>query len=171
MKKNLISILILALMVVNLVLTAIMMFSVMGTAKKTGALVSNIASVLSIELTPSAESEEDTTVSIVDSEHVDIDKLTIPLKKASEDEKTSYCMVSASVYMNTKHEDYETLGPTVSNNTSLIQSIVVEVIGSYTLEEAQNNPEAIKAEILKRIQEMYGSTFIYMITFRDIMYG
>ena len=37
MKKNLISILILALMVVNLVLTAIMMFSVMGTAKKNGS--------------------------------------------------------------------------------------------------------------------------------------
>ena len=34
------------------------------------------------------------------------------------------------------------------------------VIGSYTLEEAQSNTEAMKAEILKKIQETYGSTFI-----------
>ena len=42
MKKNLISIIILALLIVNIVLTAIMMFSVTGTATKTSALVDNI---------------------------------------------------------------------------------------------------------------------------------
>ena len=39
MKKNLISIVILALLIVNIVLTAIMMFSVTGTSRKTAALV------------------------------------------------------------------------------------------------------------------------------------
>ena len=39
MKKNLLSVLILALLVVNIVLTAIMMFSVMGTSQKTSRLV------------------------------------------------------------------------------------------------------------------------------------
>ena len=168
MKKNLISILILALMVVNLVLTAIMMFSVMGTAKKTGALVSNIASVLSIELTPSADSEEDTTVSIVDAEHVDTEEMLIALK--STDGKTHFVQVTASVYMNKKHEDYETLGPAVSANVSIIQDIMNRVFTQYTIEEAQNNTETIKAEILKQIQETYGSTFIYMVTFSKIMY-
>ena len=46
MKKNLISIIILALLVVNIVLTAIMMFSVTGAANKTAALVDNIATAL-----------------------------------------------------------------------------------------------------------------------------
>ena len=168
MKKNLISILILALMVVNLVLTAIMMFSVMGTAKKTGALVSNIASVLSIELTPTEENEDDGTVSIVDAEHVDTDEMTIVVKGA--DGKSHFVMVVASVYMNTKHEDYETLGPAVSANVSIIQDIINRVFTQYTVEEAQTNSEAIKAEILKQLQETYGSTFIYMVTFSKIMY-
>ena len=168
MKKNLISILILALMVVNLVLTAIMMFSVMGTAKKTGALVSNIASVLSIELTPSAESEEEAPISIVDSEHVDTDEMTIVLKGA--DGSSHFVMVVASVYMNTKHEDYATLGPAVSANVSIIQDIINRVFTQYTIEEAQSNTEAVKAEILKQLQETYGSTFIYMVTFSKILY-
>ncbi|MBO4615856.1 MAG: flagellar basal body-associated FliL family protein [Lachnospiraceae bacterium] len=168
MKKNLISILILALMVVNLVLTAIMMFSVMGTAKKTGALVSNIASVLNIELTPTGTEEEETTVALVDAESVEIPEMTIALKKT--DDKSHYCLVSAAIYMNTKHEDYATYGTVVSTKVSIIQDIMNTVIGSYTLEEAQANTEAMKAEILKKIQETYGSTFIYMITFSNIMY-
>ena len=51
MKKNLISIIILALLIVNIVLTAIMMFSVTGTATKTSALVDNITRALNLELT------------------------------------------------------------------------------------------------------------------------
>ena len=168
MKKNLVSILILALMVVNLVLTAIMMFSVMGTAKKTGALVTNIASVLNIELTPTGPEEEDTTVSIVDAEHVDTDEMLIALK--STDGKTHFVQVVASVYMNKKHEDYETLSPAVEANISIIQDIMNNTFSQYTIEDAQNNTEVIKAAILKQLQDTYGSTFIYMVTFSKIMY-
>ncbi len=169
MKKNLISILILALMVVNIVLTAIMMFSVMGTAKKTAALVTNIASVLNIELSEDVE-ETDTTVQIADSVAVDIeDTLTIPLKK-SDDGKDHYYMVNVSLYMNSKHEDYEAYNATVSSNISLFKSIIIDVIGNHTLDEAQSNPEGMRQEILTRIQSEYNSTFIYKVTFSNIMY-
>ena len=50
MKKNLISIVILALLIVNIVLTSIMMFSVMSTNKKTAALVGDVAAAISLEL-------------------------------------------------------------------------------------------------------------------------
>ena len=58
MKKNLISIIILALLIVNIVLTAIMMFSVTGASKKTAALVDNIATALDLELVSNEEAEE-----------------------------------------------------------------------------------------------------------------
>lgn len=169
MKKNLISILILALMVVNVVLTSIMMFSVTGTAKKTAALVTDIATVLNIELTEEEEPGE-TTVSIADSVPADIgESLMIPLKRG-DDGKDHYYIVSVSLYMNSKHEDYEAFSTTVPTNTSLFKSIVNDVIGSHTLDEALANPDAMKNEILNRIQSEYNSTFIYKITFSDIMY-
>lgn len=170
MKKNLISILILALMVVNVVLTAIMMFSVTGTAKKTAALVTNIASVLNIELSEDESEEGDGTVAIADSEVVDIeDTLTIPLRKG-EDGKDHYYLVNVSLYINTKHEDYAAFQPTVATNISLFKSIVIDVIGNHTLDEALANPEGLREEILKEIQSQYNSTFIYKITFSNIMY-
>ena len=50
MKKNLLSVLILVLLVVNIILSVIMMASVVGTNKKTGELVTSIATVLKLEL-------------------------------------------------------------------------------------------------------------------------
>lgn len=78
MKKNLMSILILALLVVNIVLTAIMMFSVTGAMKSTTALVGKIAAVLDLELNLGAD---DNQLSIQDSAPYNItDAMTIPLK-------------------------------------------------------------------------------------------
>ena len=50
MKKNLISVIILALLVVNIVLTGIMMASVLSTNKKTASLVTDVASAINLEL-------------------------------------------------------------------------------------------------------------------------
>lgn len=83
MKKNLISVIILALLIVNIVLTAIMMFSVTGASKKTAALVDNIATALNLELssgTEGAGAEE--AVSMADTETYSFaEPMTIPLKR------------------------------------------------------------------------------------------
>lgn len=50
MKKNLVSIIILALLVVNIILTSVMLFSVTGTMKRTSSLIDGIAMALSLEL-------------------------------------------------------------------------------------------------------------------------
>lgn len=167
MKKNLISVLILALLVVNLVLTAMMMFTTMGAVKKTSALVTSIATVLNIELDEGKEEtvEEITLADLIT--HDVPDTLTIPLKKG-EDGKDHYYLVNVSLMLNSKHEDYETYGATIQD--SIIKSIVIEVIGSHTLDEAKADPEGMREEILTKIQEAYGSTFIYKIAFSNIMY-
>ena len=50
MKKNLLSILILVLLLVNIALTSVMMISVIGTHKKNAELVTSIAAVMNLEL-------------------------------------------------------------------------------------------------------------------------
>ncbi|MDE7231622.1 MAG: flagellar basal body-associated protein FliL, partial [Lachnospiraceae bacterium] len=89
MKKNLISVIILALLIVNIVLTAIMMFSVTGASKKTAALVDDIATVLDLEL---ASKEGQPAVAMTDTETYSIDSMTVPLKKGEEDDKDHYCV-------------------------------------------------------------------------------
>lgn len=170
MKKNLISILILALLVVNVVLTAVMMFSVIGATKKTSALVTNIATVLNLELDSEAgDTEGEGVVSLLDTITVDIPEQTI-LLKAGPDGKSHYCLVNVSLLVNSKHEDYETLGASVDSNVSVIKGIINEKIGNHTYDECQSNPEMLRNEILSEIQAQYNSDFIYKVTFSSIMY-
>ena len=171
MKKNLLSVVILALLVVNLILTGIMMFSCVSANKKTAALVNDIASVLDLELTGGgSNTEEVAAVSVADTEIYNIaDAMTVALRP-SEDGKEHYCMCEVSFSMNKTYEDYETMSPMVATQESKIRSIIIGVIGGYTKEEAQANQKAIESEILEQVQQMFGSNFIYEAYFRDVKF-
>lgn len=168
MKKNMLSILILALLIVNIVLTAIMMFSVTGTAKKTSALIDDISAAINLDL--KNQSAASTTAPIVDVpiENIEVvalgEEMTIPLAKGA-DGKDHYYLVAVSLSLNTKHEDYKKLGPTVLTQVDLVKGEIISVIGSHTLEEIQESPDSIRMEILQRLQTLFDSQFIFNVTF------
>ncbi len=172
MKKNLISIIILALLIVNVVLTAIMMFSVTSASKKTAALVDNIATALDLELVSSQEEEVEEVVSMADTETYSFaENMTIPLKKSEGDDKDHYCIVSVTLAINTKADGYKDYGSDLSQQEGLIKDEINSVFAHYTMEDARDNQEQIKREILERIQTMFDSKFIYNVSFGDIMFG
>ena len=173
MKKNMLSVLILALLIVNVALTSIMMFTMMGTNKKTAKLIDGISTALSLEITdPSATgTEEVAEVAMEDIKVYQIpDQLTIGLAKGA-DGKAHYCVVSISLSLNTKDPDYEKYSATLNDNQDMIKDKIFQVVGSHTIEEAESNTDGLREEILEAIQQMYGSKFIYNIVFRDIMFS
>lgn len=170
MKKNLLSILILALLIVNLVMTTIMMISVTSTNKKTAAVVGDIATILNLELEKGKGDDADgpKEISIKDTAVYNIeDKMTIPLRMG-EDGKQHYAIVSVSLAMNTQHEDYETYGATIGDQESLIKGEINEAFSSYTMEDLQVDPDIVREDILKRVHKLFDSDFVYKITFRDM---
>lgn len=172
MKKNLMSVVILALLVVNLALTGIMMFFTVSANRKTIALVDDIAAILNLELEGAGEEEAEgaTAVSPADSEVYDIaDSMTIALK-SSGDGKDHFAMCAVSFSINNKHEDYATYQPMLATKESKIKSEIIEVVGAYTKEEAIANVAGIENEILARVQEMFDSDFVYEAYFRDIKF-
>lgn len=172
MKKNLMSVVILALVTVNLILTGIIMFFTVSANRKTIALVDDIAAILNLELEGSGEEAEGgpTAVSPADSEVYDIaDTMTVALK-SSDDGKDHYAMCAVSFSINMTHEDYATYQPMLATKESKIKSEIIEVIGSYTKEEAIANVDGIADEILARVQAMFDSDFVYEAYFRDIKF-
>lgn len=171
MKKNLLTVIILALIVVNVALTAIMMFTTVSANKKTAALVDQIASVLNLEINLEKEQEADTAeVSLADTEVFDItDPMMIALKP-SEDGSEHYASVEVSFSVNKVHPDYELYGAMLAERESKIKSEIIDVIGGYTKEEAQADKAALEATILKSVQDMFGSDFVYEAYFRDIKF-
>ena len=172
MKKNLISIIILALLIVNVVLTAIMMFSVTSTSKKTAALVDNISTALNLELaakgTDSEEAAEEIPMSDIQTYDIS-ESMTIPLK-TDEDGEPHFCMVSVTLSMNTKDKGFKTYGADLSGQESLIKSEIIDVFGQYTLSEARDHQDEIRQEILQRVQKMFDSEFIFNISVSNILF-
>ena len=167
MKKNLLSIIILALLIVNIALTAIMMFSVTSASKKTISLVDDIASVLSIEIGDQEAEVQATTVPIENVITYDIaDQMTVMLRKGT-DEKTHYAVLSVSFLMDSKDKAYKKFGAELDSKQTILKDAIIEVVGSYTLEEAEQNIPAIKTAILTKIQSIFDSKFIFDVAFGD----
>ena len=169
MKKNLISIVILALLVVNIVLSSITLLSVSGTNRKTAALVTDIAAAINLDLGGQTEEEkQEVTVSMADVVTYDITDLTVPLKKGENDEKEHYAMLSVTLSMNSKDKDYKTYGD-LSARERLIKGEINDAVSQHTADEARENSHAIEEEILQRVQAMFDSQFIYDVTFSSIL--
>jgi flagellar FliL protein len=173
MKKNLISIVILALLIVNLAMTSITLISVTGTNRKTAALVTDIASAISLDLEPGTATEAEEAAASVAMENVvtyDISDLTIPLKRAEGDDKDHYALLSFTLSMNSKDDGYKKYGGDIESRESLIKGEINDVVSSYTVDEARENSHAIEEEILQRIQNMFDSEFIYAVRIISAVY-
>lgn len=167
MKKNLLSIVILALVIVNLALTGVMMFSTMSANQKTTALVNQIATILDFEV--KAETEE-AGPSIFDTDTYNIqDEMVITLKPSG-DGADHYAIVSVSLSLDKTDENYEQYQPLIAEKESKVVSVINSVFGQYTKEEASANSQAIANEILNKLQDMFQSKFIYEVYFRDIKF-
>lgn len=170
MKKNLMTIVILGLLIVNLALTGIIMFFTVSANQKTIAFVNDIASVLDIELSGDVSEEVEAVVSIEDTSVYNIeDAMTIALKPDT-DGTDHYALVSVSFSLNMTDPDYETYQPMMSEKESKIKSEIIDVIGAYTKEEAMSDESGLEELILQRIQAMFNSKFVYEAYFRDIKF-
>lgn len=171
MKRNLLTIVILALLIVDLVLTGITMFSLVSANKKTVALIDDISAALSLDLTkPQDEASADSAVSIADSVVYNIeDAMTIALA-SSGDGMDHYAVASVSFSLNKNDSDFDTYQPMLAEKESKIKSEIIDVVGSYTKEQAMSDKNAIEDAILARIQGMFDSKFIYEAYFRDIKF-
>lgn len=169
MKKNLMSVLILALVLANLILTAILMISVVPQSKKANELITKVCSAIDLEL-ESGKEEGAIDIPMEQIEEVKIsegEKMTINLK--STDGKEHYAMMSVSLALDTKHEDY-TDATAISNKEGIIKDEVNKIVSRHTIEDMRADTKGIQNEILKSLRKMYDSDFIVSVVFSDINY-
>lgn len=179
MKKNMLSIITLALLLVNIILTAVMMFSTTSTNRKVADLVTNITTALNLELTAPGEKSPEEQISLADTEvYALTGSMTIPTAVEADAEgksKQGYLMCNVSFSINTKHSDYKKNGSAeaMAGREELIKDIVNSVVSKHTISELQADAglEGLKAEILAAVQDLYKSDFIYKVSISEVKYG
>lgn len=171
MKKNIFSIIITALTVVNVVLTAILFFVMMPTFQKTNELVTKVASVLNIELVEGgAAIEEQYKPSDLEYTDVTFDaQQTINLNQ-SQDGKAHYALFDGyTVGVNTEADDYDDYKTDkITSYQSTITDIIRSVMQSHNNDDISE--ERIKKESLEQIREKFDTKAIVEITLKNFMH-
>lgn len=167
MKKNFVTILLIAMAFMNLTLSVVLVFVVVPSSMKTNRIVTKVIQILDLEL----ESEQPTpSLSVEDIEVFTFDeKVTVNLAKNKNDSEDHYALFSVSLSMDKTNKDYSTKKSLVSSNEVRIKEIVTETFAKYTVDTVLIEKEAIKQEIIDRLSEYFGSSFIVAISFGDIL--
>lgn len=169
MKKNLLTVLILALLVVNVVLTGVLTYSVMSTNKKTSELVTNIAAVLNLELSTPGDGNDADEVPLSNLVIWSIEQdMMIPL--TSVDGENHYIVFKVSFSMDSKSKGYKKYGEGIANYESIIKDAIHSTVSTHTIEECRNDFEGMRKEILKSVQNLFDLDFIYKVAISDVKF-
>lgn len=163
MKKNLITVVILALCVVNLVLNIIIVFVCMPSAKKTNSLITEIASVLNLELETSGERPK---VDLKNMATFDVEAQVVNLKDDASGDK-HYVQMGLTLELDKSFKDYEDLNTVLTSATGAVFDEARHVVQDYTYDEVNDEQiqTKIKKQILKNLQEKYNTQCIYNVSF------
>ena len=158
MKRNMLAIVILAATLVNVVLTALMLFTVVPKAQRTDALIQKICSIIELELEdPNAADYAE--IPFEDRETYNLaNKMTINLKRAEGESKSPYAQIEVTLMLNKKADSYATIQPLLVSYENIIRNIVSEEVSKYTTHELDGNKEAIQKMIKTRLCTEFGNT-------------
>lgn len=158
MKKNIFSVLIIALTVINVVLTAVLFFVMLPTFQKTNTLLTNVAAVLNLDLDADSDADPDANVTMSDMEPIAVtwDSQQTYNLKADGTGKDHYAMMKGyTLYLNKNSDDFKDVQAQLSTDHAQIDGIISSVISSHTAEEATQ--DLIIKESLEEINKLLDS--------------
>lgn len=171
MKKNILTIIILATTLINMTLMIVMLFVFLPNVKQTNHLITKVAQTVDLELENVVVKEDKVTISDIDTyKPTDVTGLAINLKKEPGDNKTHFASIKWSLVLNKSHKDFSKLNPLVASNEGRIKEVIRTEVEKYTINNVQENKENIKADVLKILQDdVFGSDFIISVSFSDFV--
>jgi flagellar FliL protein len=167
MRKNILTIIILAMCLVNIVLSAILIFVIVPTANKSIALVNKVAQIIDLELESPDNSIANLGVSDIETYLIEE---RLPFLLAKSDDEDHYAVLYLSLSLNKTHDDYLELSPLIKQYENNIKEIVSDEFAKYTIDEAREKKDIIRDQATLRIQELFQSDFIIHVSFGNILF-
>ncbi len=172
MKKNLITVIILALVVVNLVLTAVLAITIIPETQKANELITKVCSAIDLDL-QAGDTAGSLSIDVADMTDYSVNSgetLTINLADSG-DGNLHYAVLGISLSLDSTNPDYVTYGSgALEPQDNIICDTIKTVIASHTIEDMRNNEDTVKEEILESLQTLFKSSFIVRVNFSSATY-
>lgn len=166
MRKNLITVIILAICIINLVFNILLVFVFMPSANKTNKLITDISEVLDLEIASQKAG---------DGEEFDVSNLSAfqleqgnPINLASDgSEGIHVVQYGLTINLDKTASDYSKISTTLESSTSLVYDMSRDIIGNYTYNQVIDVEvqRQIKEEILAKLRETFNTECIYSVSF------
>lgn len=176
MKKNILTVVVIALCMINLALSAVVVFSIVPMANRTNDLITQVASVINLELEdPDADSIIG-DVPVADRESLDPiggeNEVTINLKKDNSGSAHYALYDTVTLTINKAADDYKTVTGLIAANNTYIIDCVTTTLAQRTLEELQNDLDRseLKKDILKKLNSYFGTSSICDVVVNNLKY-
>ena len=162
MKKNILTIIVMAVSIVNLVLGIVLVFSIVPASNKTAALVDKVASVIDLNIDDPNSEEQDYTIDDLVAYTKTYDSaVNINLKKDAGDDSNHYAQLAGfTISFNSKK-----VSESIQTNDIYVDDIVKETLGSYTATTL--DLVKVRSEIVKKIQAKYNTKAVVEISLKD----
>ena len=172
MKKNLITVVILALVVVNLVLTAVLTISIVPETKKANELITKVCSAIDLDLV-AGDTAGSLSVDVADMVDYPVNNgatMTINLKDSG-DGSLHYAVLGVSLSQDSTNPDYtEKYTDGLTTYDSIISDTIKTVVANHTIEDMRTKEDEVKEEILEALQGLFKSSFIVRVNFSSATY-
>lgn len=172
MKKSMLNVITLALVLINLILTVLLTFSLVTTNNKTNSLISKVATIIDLDVGGMSTSQtSSSSTNIDDIEYVDVtnnDSTNITVSYTASG-KTHYVVLNVSLGLNKKAKDYETKKTSITNGMKIIVSQINTEALKYSYNEVTTNKSIIENNLLSYLQDQFQTDMIYSVTLTNIL--
>lgn len=158
MKKSMLNVITLALVLINLILTVLLTFSLVSTNNKTNSLITKVAQIIDLDVGGmSTETGSSSSANIDDIEYIDVmnnDSTDITISY-TDSGKTHYAVLNVTLGINKKAKDYETKKTSINNGMRLIvNQITTEAMG-YSYNTVAQNKTTIEENLLTELRDLF----------------
>lgn len=170
MKKNLMSVVILALVLANFVMTGLLVFTIIPETQNANKMIEAVCAAIDLELS-SGVSTGTSNIPIDQIETFELNSgEAMTMNLASEDGKSHYCVVQIALSMNTKSDGYEEFGGAegLTAKEAIIMNNINTIVRKYTKSEFDANMSQVQNAILADMQSLFGSDFIVGVNFAEV---
>ncbi len=160
MKKSMLNVITLALVLVNLVLTVILTFSLVSTNNKTNKLVTKVSEIIDLDVAGADNSSKSTSsngTSIEDVSYVDVSNngSNDIMISYTDGGKTHYAIVNVTLGLNTKAKDYTAKSTTINNGMKVIVNAVQTEAMKYTYSTIAASKTTMESNLLATLQDTF----------------